>query len=66
MGLEEKILSVIDIYDAMVAHDRPYKPAIPVPDALEILRAEARAGHLDSTIIEFFIRQDVYKIFSNQ
>lgn len=62
MRLEEKILTVVDIYDAIVAQDRPYKPAMPPSKAVAILRAEANAGHLDSDIVEFFIANNIYKI----
>lgn len=63
--LEDKILSVVDIYDAIVAQDRPYKPAMPPSKAIDILRSEAKAGHIDSDIVEFFITNNIYKIFSD-
>lgn len=62
--LEEKILSVVDVYDAMVAQDRPYKRAMPPSKAIDILRAEARAGRLDHDVVDFFITKDIYKTFS--
>ncbi len=62
--LESKILAVVDIYDALVAWDRPYKPAIKPAKALEILKAEVKAGHLDSEIVDFFIKNSIYKIYS--
>ncbi len=63
MCLEEKILAVVDIYDAIVAHDRPYKPAMPHEKAIAILREEAEAGRLDSDIVEFFVEQGIHDIF---
>lgn len=63
---ESKILAVIDIFDALVAQDRPYKPAMPMKKALSILRAEADAGHIDPDIVEFFISQDIYNLFSKK
>ena len=62
--LEEKILSVVDVYDAIVAQDRPYKRAMPPLKAIDILRAEAAAGRLDPDVVDFFITKDIYKTFS--
>jgi HD-GYP domain-containing protein (c-di-GMP phosphodiesterase class II) len=63
--LEDKILAIIDIYDAIVAQDRPYKPAMPPSKAISILREEAKSGHLDPDLVEFFIGKDIYKMFSD-
>ena len=46
--LKAKMMAIADIYDALTASDRPYKKAVPVDRALDILRAEARKGGLDS------------------
>ena len=62
--VEEKILSVVDVYDAIVAQDRPYKRAMPPLKAIDILRAEAAAGRLDPDVVDFFITKDIYKTFS--
>lgn len=66
LSLECRILTVVDIYDAIIAQDRPYKPAMPPSKAIDILRAEARAGHIDSDIVDFFFEKDIYKIFFDQ
>jgi HD-GYP domain-containing protein (c-di-GMP phosphodiesterase class II) len=60
---ESKVLAVIDIYEALVSQDRPYKPKMPPEKALVILRGEVEAQHLDADIVEFFIKSGVYKIF---
>jgi len=66
LSFESKALAVIDIYEALVAQDRPYKPKMPPEKALEILRAEARANHVDATIVEFFVSSGIYKIFLDE
>jgi putative two-component system response regulator len=38
-----QVFQVIDIYDALV-NERPYKPAFPIPQALEIMWDEVRQG----------------------
>jgi HD-GYP domain-containing protein (c-di-GMP phosphodiesterase class II) len=63
IGLESRALAVIDIFEALVAQDRPYKPKMPPDQAIAILRSEAKANHLDPDIVEFFVSSEIYKIF---
>jgi len=63
MFLESKILAVIDIYEALVAQDRPYKPRMPVARALEIIESEATAGHLDPNVVRFFIDNKIHLLY---
>ncbi|MBD3321037.1 MAG: HD domain-containing protein, partial [Chitinivibrionales bacterium] len=64
--LESKILAVVDIYEALVAQDRPYKPRMPAEKAVAILRAEARSGHLDNDIVEFFVNKGLHSMFLHE
>jgi HD-GYP domain-containing protein (c-di-GMP phosphodiesterase class II) len=63
IGFESKVLAVIDIYEALVSQDRPYKPKMSPEKAIIILRKEVEEQHLDADIVEFFIKSGVYKIF---
>ena len=65
MFLESKILAVIDIYEALVAQDRPYKPKLDPEKALNILREEVKANHLDEEVVKFFIEKEIYKTFQH-
>lgn len=58
--LETRIMTVCDIFDALTASDRPYKKAMPVEKALQILRWEAEEGALEPDIVEFFAESGVY------
>lgn len=60
--LQVRILTIADIYDALVAQDRPYKKAMPVDKALKILGFEAKDGKLDQELLDLFIEKDVYKM----
>ncbi len=59
--LEARILAIADVYDALTAGDRPYKPALPVERALEILRDEARGGMLDADLVALFASSGAYR-----
>ncbi|MFO0636070.1 MAG: HD domain-containing phosphohydrolase [Nannocystaceae bacterium] len=58
--LQARMMTVADIYDALTASDRPYKRAVPLAQALEILRGEATAGKVDPDVLDLFIGAKVY------
>ncbi len=60
--LQSKILTVADIFDALTASDRPYKPAVPIPRSLSILEEEVKACHLDGELVRLFIDEKLYEI----
>ncbi len=59
--LQSKIMTIADIYDALTASDRPYKKAVPMEHALDILDAERRAGALDGELFELFVTARIYE-----
>jgi len=61
LSLETRIMTVCDIFDALTASDRPYKKAMPVDKALQILEWEARDGMLDKDVVELFIKSRAYQ-----
>ncbi|MGN0596693.1 MAG: CHASE2 domain-containing protein [Ruminiclostridium sp.] len=46
-----RILTIMDIYDSLIADDRPYKKAKPVKVAFDILDEEAEAGKIDKDLL---------------
>jgi HD-GYP domain-containing protein (c-di-GMP phosphodiesterase class II) len=58
--VQSKIMTISDIYDALTASDRPYKPALPVDRALDILGYEAKAGKLDADLLQVFIESNAW------
>ena len=55
-----RVLSICDIFDALGAADRPYKPAVPLERALDILRYEANAQKIDPELLELFVEARVW------
>ncbi len=52
---EVRILTILDVFDALVADDRPYKPGMPVEKAVSILESMAnREGKLDPDLMARF------------
>ncbi|RMH40817.1 MAG: GAF domain-containing protein [Deltaproteobacteria bacterium] len=57
-----RMMTISDIFDALTASDRPYKRAVPVDKALDILGYEVEAGKLDGALLELFIDAKVYEL----
>ena len=51
---EVRLLTILDVFDALTARDRPYKPAMPVEKALGILRSMVSEGSVDGDILTLF------------
>ncbi len=59
--VQSKIMTIADIYDALTARDRPYKPALPAEKALDILQQEAQQGKVDTALLNVFVESQTYK-----
>ena len=59
--LQSKMMSVADIFDALTASDRPYKKAVPVERALDILGFEVKDQHVDGDLVRIFIEARVWE-----
>ena len=51
---EVRLLTILDIFEALTAKDRPYKPPIPLEKAWNILDNMVREGALDGKILADF------------
>lgn len=60
--LGAKMMAIADIYDALTASDRPYKPKVPVDRALKILQEEVNKNFIDGELLNIFIRESLYKL----
>ena len=56
-----RLMAIADIFDALIASDRPYKKAMTTEQALKIIDQEAKKGKLDSALVNIFIEKEVYK-----
>ncbi len=48
------MMTISDIFDALAAADRPYKKAVSVERALEILELSVNDGELDAGLFDIF------------
>ncbi|WP_301102651.1 HD family phosphohydrolase [Propionivibrio sp.] len=60
MSIQARIMGIADIFEALTARDRPYKPGMKLTQALAILGKFCHNGHIDPDLFEVFIKQKVY------
>jgi hypothetical protein len=51
---EVRLLTILDIFDALTARDRPYKPGMPAEKAFGILHNMQEEGNIDGDILALF------------
>lgn len=51
---EVRLLTILDVFDALTANDRPYKPPMPTDKALAILHSMVEEGSLDGDILSLY------------
>ena len=59
--IESQMMGITDIFDALTAQDRPYKPALPLKKALSILHSDANNNALNKDLVDLFEKEEVYK-----
>jgi HD-GYP domain-containing protein (c-di-GMP phosphodiesterase class II) len=59
--VQTRIMTISDIYDALCAVDRPYKKAVNLDRALEILGFAVKDGEIDAGLFELFKEAKVYE-----
>jgi HD-GYP domain-containing protein (c-di-GMP phosphodiesterase class II)/HAMP domain-containing protein len=60
LTMQARILGLADVFEALTAKDRPYKPGKTLNQTLEILRRMVDEGKLDPDLHDAFIDQRVY------
>ncbi|WP_204249970.1 HD family phosphohydrolase [Rhodoferax koreensis] len=65
MSLQARMLGIADIFEALTAHDRPYKPGMKLSKALEIMVRFNKNGHIDPDLFDVFMRQKVYRTYAD-
>ncbi len=60
--VQSRIMTIADIYDALTAGDRPYKPGMPEEKALDILAAEARSAKIDAALYKVFVESGAWRL----
>ena len=66
MSIPARMMGVADIFEALTAHDRPYKSAKTLTETMQIMAMMSAEGHIDPDIFEAFVTQKVYLRYARQ
>jgi HD-GYP domain-containing protein (c-di-GMP phosphodiesterase class II) len=66
MSVQARIMGIADIFEALTARDRPYKPPMKISQAVSILSNFAKTGHVDPDLFRIFMKEGVYLKYAHQ
>ncbi|MBP9907590.1 MAG: phosphohydrolase, partial [Rhodoferax sp.] len=66
MSVQARIMGIADIFEALTACDRPYKPAMKLSQALRIMERMKQDNHIDPDIFDVFVHSGVYRQYGEQ
>ena len=59
--IETCIITIMDIFDALIDQNRPYKDGVPLDKALDILQDMANDGKLHKELVRLFIESKIWE-----
>jgi HD-GYP domain-containing protein (c-di-GMP phosphodiesterase class II) len=59
---QAKMMTISDIFDALTARDRPYKRAVPIERALDIIGQEVKSQLLDPVLFHLFVEAKIFQM----
>lgn len=66
LTLPDRVMAVADIFEALTAADRPYKKAKTLSESLRIMAYMAREKHLDTDLLRYFLRSEIWLTFAEK
>jgi HD-GYP domain-containing protein (c-di-GMP phosphodiesterase class II) len=65
MSLQARMMGIADIFEALTAKDRPYKPGKTLTQSLFILGKMKEDNHVDPDLFDIFVRKGVYRRYAD-
>jgi len=66
MSWQARMMGIADIFEALTARDRPYKPGKKLSECLNILGKMRLENHIDPDIFNAFVKQKVYLQYAKE
>jgi HD-GYP domain-containing protein (c-di-GMP phosphodiesterase class II) len=61
MSAQAKVMAIADVFEALTAADRPYKPRKTLSESVKIMGFMVKDQHLDRDLFELFLDSGVYR-----
>ena len=66
MSVQARVMGIADIFEALTASDRPYKPGMKLSQAMGIMHRFKLNGHIDPDLFDVFVTEKVYLKYAEQ
>ena len=66
MSVQARVMGIADIFEALTASDRPYKPGMKLSQAMGIMQRFKQNGHIDPDLFNVFVAGKVYLRYAEQ
>jgi HD-GYP domain-containing protein (c-di-GMP phosphodiesterase class II) len=66
MSVQARCMGIADIFEALTAKDRPYKPGMKLSQAMGIMAKFKHNGHIDPDLFDVFVKEKVYESYARQ
>ena len=66
MSVQARVMGIADIFEALTASDRPYKPGMKLSKAMAIMHRFKLNGHIDPDLFDVFVNEQVYLTYARQ
>ena len=61
-----RMMAIADIFEALTAIDRPYKPGKKLSEAIKIMSLMKKEQHIDPDLFDLFLRAGVYREYAER
>lgn len=66
MSIPARIMAIADVFEALTAADRPYKPPKKLSDSIKIMGFMVKDQHLDPELFRLFLESGVYQEYADK
>lgn len=66
MSVPARMMAIADIFEALTASDRPYKPAKKISECLKIMGFMCKDEHIDADLFNIFVKKKVYQQYAEE
>lgn len=66
MSIPARIMAIADIFEALTAADRPYKPPKTLNESLRIMSSMKKDQHIDEDLFDLFLRSGIYMEYAKK
>jgi len=64
MSIQARVMAIADVFEALTAADRPYKPRKKLSDSVKIMGFMVKDQHLDRELFELFLDSGIHRQYA--